>query len=45
MKNVKEDDGIAAVSTAKESMIGNNSGASTRGKGANKLCYSETGTT
>ena len=33
MKNVKDDDGIVTVSTAtyKESMIGNNSGASTRG--------------
>jgi len=46
IKNVKDDGGMVAASKAKESMMGNNSRASTRGKGATKLyCYSETGTT
>jgi len=45
MKSVKDDNGMVAASKAKESMMGNNSGASTKGKGANELyCYSKTGT-
>ena len=35
IKNVKDDDGMVAASKAKESMIRNNSGASTRGKRSN----------
>ena len=42
-KNVKGDDGIVAVSTDLESMIGSSSGASARGK--ELYCYYETGIT
>ena len=42
-KKVKDDDGILAVSTALESIIGSSPGASAWGK--ELYCYSETGTT